>query len=71
MIVEGKAVKNQCLSRYCQVLKLTATDVNQARFLAHVHRVIALGGGKVEVTDSTGQASSFICTEPEHASQSQ
>ncbi len=68
MIVEAKAVKKQCLSQYCQVVKLTATTVDQARFLAHLHRIIALGGGKVEVTDNTGNSSSFLCQPNDHLS---
>jgi hypothetical protein len=54
MIVEGKAVKDQCLSQYCQSLKLTATTPQQAQFLAFLHRIIALGGGSVTVDSLTG-----------------
>ena len=54
MIVGGKAVKNECLSRFCQVLTLTSTTVDEAKFLAFLHRIAALGGGSIKVEDLTG-----------------
>jgi hypothetical protein len=60
MIVGGKAVKKECLSKFCQVLTLTATTADEARFLAFLHRITALGGGSIKVEDLIGNKASIV-----------
>lgn len=58
MQVEGKAIRKECLSDFAQSVKLTATNAEEARFLAILFRAVGIGGC-VAVTEKGGRTASF------------
>jgi len=54
MITEAKAVKNQHLCDFCQTIKLSASNSNEARFLARMLDVLS-DGGKIKLENEKGK----------------